>query len=72
MHGPWTFAGRRFVAPRSLRVRRAEMADGIAQPADTGCYLSLYWITIGHEEDTERVVVPGHGRGPDAARTRLR
>jgi hypothetical protein len=54
MHGPWTFAGRRFVAPRSLRLRRAEIADGIAQPADTGCYLSLYWITKGHEEDTER------------------
>ena len=54
MHGPWTFAGRRFVAPRSLRSRRAEVASSAVQPPDAGCYISLYWITAGHEEDSER------------------
>ena len=54
MHGPWTFAGRRFVAPRSLRERRVAVADSVVQPADAGCYISLYWVTKGHEEDNER------------------
>jgi hypothetical protein len=54
MHGPWTFAGRRFVAPKSLRARRANVEDSAVQPADAGCYISLYWITKGHEEDNER------------------
>jgi hypothetical protein len=54
MHGPWTFAGRRFVAPRSLRDRRAAVESSAVQPPDAGCYISLYWITKGHEEDNER------------------
>jgi hypothetical protein len=70
MHGPWTFAGRRFVAPRSLRRRRAAVADSAVQPPDAGCYISVYWITRGHEEDNERwsylamadALMP-HGRG---------
>ena len=70
MHGPWMFAGRRFVAPRALRERRLEVADPAVTPADAGCYLSLYWITKGHEEDTERwgylamaEALMTHGRG---------
>jgi hypothetical protein len=70
VHGPWTFAGRRFVAPRSLRERRVAVADSAVQPPDAGCYISLYWITRGHEEDNERwsflamadALMP-HGRG---------
>jgi len=70
MHGPWTFAGRRWVAPRALRTSRAAVADSVVQPPDAGCYISLYWITRGHEEDTERwsfeamdkALMP-HGRG---------
>jgi hypothetical protein len=70
MQGPWTFAGRRFVAPRSLRERRAPVSDPVVQPPDAGCYISLYWITRGHEEDNERwsyramaeALMP-HGRG---------
>jgi hypothetical protein len=54
MHGPWTFAGRRFVAPRALRARRAPVAQSAVQPPDAGCYISLYWTTKGHEEDNER------------------
>lgn len=70
MHGPWTFAGRRFVAPRVLRDRRAEVESSAVQPPDAGCYISLYWATAGHEEDNERwsfhamaeALMP-HGRG---------
>ena len=70
MHGPWTFAGRRWVAPRSLRERRVAVAGSAVQPPDAGCYISLYWITKGHEEDGERwsflamanALLP-HGRG---------
>jgi hypothetical protein len=70
MHGPWTFAGRRFVAPRSLRERRAAVESSAVQPPDAGCYISLYWITKGHEADNERwsylamadALMP-HGRG---------
>ena len=54
MHGPWTFAGRRFVAPRTLRDRRAPVSSSAVQPPDAGCYISLYWITKGHELDNER------------------
>ena len=54
MHGPWTFAGRRWVAPRALRARRTQVTDSAVQPPDAGCYLSLYWITEGHENDNER------------------
>ena len=54
MHGPWTFAGRRWVAPKALRQRRITVADSAVQPPDAGCYISLYWITEGHEADNER------------------
>lgn len=70
MQGPWTFAGRRWVAPRELRARRAPVADSVVQPPDAGCYISTYWITRGHEDDNERwsyeamdkALMP-HGRG---------
>jgi hypothetical protein len=70
MHGPWTFAGRRWVAPKSLRDRRAPVASSAVLPADAGCYISLYWITAGHEDDNARwsylamaeALMP-HGRG---------
>ena len=70
MHGPWTFAGRRWVAPRALRARRAAVESSAVQPPDAGCYISLYWITEGHENDNERwsflamaeALMP-HGRG---------
>jgi len=54
MHGPWTFAGRRWVAPRDLRDRRTAVEASAVQPPDAGCYISLYWITEGHEDDAER------------------
>jgi hypothetical protein len=70
MHGPWMFAGRRFVAPKPLRDRRAAVSDPAVEPPDAGCYISCYWITEGHEAETERwgylamaeALMP-HGRG---------
>jgi hypothetical protein len=70
MHGPWMFAGRRWVATRPLRDRRVVVENSAVQPPDAGCYISLYWITKGHEEDNERwgylamidALMP-HGRG---------
>jgi hypothetical protein len=70
MQGPWAFAGRRFVAPRALRERRVPVDSPLVQPPDAGCYISLYWITAGHELDHQRwsfvamaeALMP-HGRG---------
>ena len=70
MHGPWVYAGRRWVAPRALRDLRPAVNEPAFEPADAGCYISLYWSTPGHEDDTERwsflamaeALMP-HGRG---------
>lgn len=70
MQGPWTFAGRRWVAPRVLRERRVRVERPAVQPPDAGCYISLYWVTAGHELDNQRwsfvamdqALMP-HGRG---------
>src|SRR6516165_7869611 len=42
---PWMFAGRRWVAPRDLQRLRYPADSAIAQPLNSGCYLSIYWIT---------------------------
>lgn len=71
MQGPWTFSGRRWVAPRALRNRRVPVDNSVVQPPDAGCYISIYWITKGHEEDNERwsfeamdkALMPYPGRG---------
>ena len=70
MHGPWVFAGRRWVAPKALRDLRPEVDDPAVTPPGAGCYISLYWSTPGHMDDTERwsflamaeALMP-HGRG---------
>jgi len=54
MHGPWTFAGRRWVAPKALRARRAVVAEPLTNPPEAGCYISTYWVTAGHEDDNAR------------------
>ena len=54
MHGPWTFAGRRWVAPRALRERRVRVERPLGRPPEAGCYISLYWVTAGHELDNQR------------------
>jgi hypothetical protein len=70
MAGPWIFSGRRFVATSDLRSMRPDLLAPIAQPPESGCYISLYWITAGQEDAAERwgfhamadALVP-HGRG---------
>jgi hypothetical protein len=54
MAGPWVFSGRRFVATRDLRSQRPSLTSPLADPPDSGCYMSLYWITKGQEEPAER------------------
>ena len=48
---PWMFAGRRWVAPKDLQALRYPADSPIADPLDTGKYISLYWITEGRYED---------------------
>lgn len=48
---PWMFAGRRWVAPRSLQALRYPDDSAIAQPLSSGKYISVYWITDGRYED---------------------
>lgn len=50
---PWMMAGRRFVATRALQLLRYPDDSFIAQPVTAGCYIHLYWITVGHVEDHE-------------------
>src|SRR5206468_5620989 len=51
MIGPWLFAGRRFVATRSLKdLRRGRDAD-LFGGRDLGTYLAVYWILDGRHDD---------------------
>ncbi|MFJ6725819.1 hypothetical protein ACIQPQ_12990 [Streptomyces sp. NPDC091281] len=54
---PWIFAGRRWVAPRDLRLLRRPEESVVARPVTTGCYLSVYWITEGRYDDHMRWTV---------------
>jgi hypothetical protein len=54
MAGPWTFAGKRWVAPRRLQLLRIPRESPIAAPVTLGCYLSVYWTTASHEIENER------------------
>jgi len=54
MVGPWTFAGRRWVATRDLQMLRYPEDSPIARPVTAGCYLSLFWFTAGHHDDAVR------------------
>src|SRR5947209_15711023 len=54
MVGPWLFAGRRFVATRSLKDLRAGTDAGLFVGRDLGSYLSVDWILDRpHDEDVE-------------------
>ncbi|MBV8950088.1 MAG: hypothetical protein JOZ99_04380 [Actinobacteria bacterium] len=59
---PWTFAGRRWVAPRALQELRAPDDSLIAQPLSAGKYLATYWITAGRYEDHLRWTVATNKR----------
>ena len=51
MVGPWLFAGRRFVATRSLKDLRFPATSPFAEPLDAGSYLALYWVHAGHVDE---------------------
>jgi hypothetical protein len=59
---PWMFAGRRWVATRSLQALRYPEASAIAQPLDAGKYLATYWITDGRYDDHLRWTVATNQR----------
>jgi len=49
--GPWLFAGKRWVATRTLKDLRFPEASAFADPVDAGSYLSIYWVQAGHEDE---------------------
>jgi len=73
MVGPWLFAGRRWVAPRSLRALRFPDDSPIARPSvQAGAYVAIYWIHAGHHDEHHEWAgqqarwLYQHGRGFDA------
>jgi hypothetical protein len=54
MAGPWVFAGRRWVATRDLQALRFPQDSPVAQPVTAGIYISTYWVTAGHMDESER------------------
>jgi hypothetical protein len=48
---PWFFAGRRWVAPKSLRALRYPSDSSVIDPVDNGIYMHNYWIATDHWED---------------------
>jgi len=57
MVGASFFAGRRFVATKSLRALRYPPRSEAIGDTSLGSYLALYWIERGHHEATERWAV---------------
>ena len=51
--GPHFFAGRRFVATRTLKDERMPEQTAVFRDVRDGSYLSLYWLLAGHETDAE-------------------
>jgi len=52
MLGPGFFAGRRFVATRSLKDRRFPDRTPVIDDIHKGSFLALYWILAGHHQQT--------------------
>ncbi|MGM0930526.1 MAG: hypothetical protein ACQEXN_12570 [Actinomycetota bacterium] len=50
MIGPGWFAGRRWVATRSLKDLRFPETSPVAEPVDAGSYLAVYWV---HEPEMD-------------------
>jgi hypothetical protein len=57
MVGANFFAGRRFVATRTLKDERLPKQGSMLDDVRAGSYLALYWILGGHHEETERWAV---------------
>lgn len=54
---PWMWAGRRWVAPVPYQKVRYPSDSAVAQPVETGKYISTYWITEGQYESHLRWAV---------------
>ncbi|HEY4333665.1 MAG TPA: hypothetical protein VGM78_13885 [Ilumatobacteraceae bacterium] len=54
---PWMFAGRRWVAPVPYQLVRYPADSVIAQPLESGKYISTYWITDGQDDANLRWAV---------------
>lgn len=54
MIGPGWFAGRRWVAPRSLKDLRFPSDSPFANPVDAGSYLSIYWVHLGNLDEATK------------------
>jgi hypothetical protein len=54
MVGPWLFAGRRFVAPRSLKDLRFPTDPPMFGDSRLGSYLAIYWILDGKHDEHVR------------------
>jgi hypothetical protein len=48
---PWMFSGRRWVSPKPLQAMRYPADSAVAQPIDTGKYISIYWLTEGRYDE---------------------
>ena len=57
MVGSHFFAGRRFVATRSLKDERLPERDSLFEDVRDGSYLALYWLLAGHHAEAERWAV---------------
>ena len=53
MVGPHFFAGRRFVATRSLKDERLPEQEAAFGDVRAGSYLTLYWLLDGHQREAE-------------------
>jgi hypothetical protein len=60
--GPGTFAGRRFLATRELKDRRAPDPSPVARPTDDGSFITIYWIEQDQLEAHCRWGFPEAGR----------
>ena len=72
MQGPWTFAGRRWVAPKALR---ATAGGGRPQRGPASRRRVLHLHLLGHPRPRggqRALVLRGDGQGADAVRPRLR
>jgi hypothetical protein len=54
MCGPWTFAGKRWVATRDLQELRYPADDPLVKPLRAGCYLTAHLLTEGHSSEAAR------------------
>ncbi|MFI5623385.1 hypothetical protein ACIA03_07960 [Nocardioides sp. NPDC051685] len=51
MMAPWVFAGRRWVAPATLRGLQYSRTGGVFDPPGSGRYAGTYWIAPDHLND---------------------